>query len=202
MGFGRCLRGCRGFSVAEVTTILAAMTILSGLSVPAITDYIEDAKLVRARHDVATIGVSLIRLFNDVGSERTRPRGWLTYSILVGAGPAPVTMNDRTEAWAVATGAGRVGLLDDQLLTNGAGYVPFIPAERRGWRGAYLQQSVGPDPWAHRYAVNVGAMSRDADIFVVSAGADGTVTLFFDADGLGPAGDDIVSLVSSAGVSP
>ena len=181
--------------------MLVAMTILSGLSAPAITDYIEDAKLVRARHDVATIGVSLVRLFNDVGFERARPRGWMTYSLLVGAGAAPAAMNDRTAAWAVPTGGDRVGLLDDQLLTNGADYMPFLSVERPGWRGAYLQQGVGPDPWAHRYAVNVGAMRRDADIFVVSAGADGLVTVSYDADGLGPAGDDLVALVSSAGVS-
>ena len=44
------------------------------------------AKMVRARHDVATLGVSLIRLFNDVSSERHRHGGWMTYSLLVGSG--------------------------------------------------------------------------------------------------------------------
>ena len=196
------LRGCRGFSAAECTSILAALTILSGLSAPAITDYIEDAKMVRARHDVATVGVSLIRLFNDVAFQRTRPHGWRTYSLLVGAGSSPAALNERTAPWAVATDAEGVGLLDDQLLRNGAEYVPFTSAARFGWRGAYLQQPVSADPWAHRYAVNVGAVGRDADIFVASAGPDGVVTLSFDADGLDQAGDDIVSLVSSAGVSP
>jgi hypothetical protein len=93
-------------------------------------------------------------------------------------------------------------LLDDQLLRNGPKYAPFKSFERRGWRGAYIQQPVSSDPWAHRYAVNVGAVGRDADIFVASAGPDGVVTLSFDADGLDHAGDDIVSLVSSEGVNP
>ena len=197
-----CPRGCRGFSAAEVTSILAALTILSGLSAPAITDYVEDAKMVRARHDVATVGVSLIRLFDDVAFERRRPHGWQTYSLLVGAGPSPAALNAQTAPWALATGAEGVGLLDDQLLRNGPKYIPYVSAQRHGWRGAYLQQPVSADPWAHRYAVNVGAVGRDADIFVASAGPDGVVTLSFDADGLDHAGDDIVSLVSSAGVSP
>jgi hypothetical protein len=197
-----CLRNCKGFSAAECTSILAALTILSGLSAPAITDYIEDAKMVRARHDVATLGVSVIRLFNDVASERNRPGGWRTYSLLVGAGAAPAVSNEQTAPWALATGVKDVGMLDDQLLRNGPGYTPFVPAERRGWRGATLQHSVTAEPWAHRFAVNVGAMGRDADIFVMSAGPDGAVTVSFDADGLDQAGDDIVTLVSSAGVTP
>jgi len=122
--------------------------------------------------------------------------------VLVGAGQAPGALNAQTAPWALATGAEDVGLLDDQLLRNGPAYVPFSSATRYGWRGAYLQQPVSADPWAHRYAVNVGAVGRDADIFVASAGPDGVVTLSFDADGLDQTGDDIVSLVSSVGVSP
>jgi hypothetical protein len=152
---------------------------------------------------VATVGVSLIRLFNDVAFERTRSHGWRTYSLLVGAGQAPGALNAQTAPWALASGAEDVGLLDDQLLRNGPAYIPFSSTTRYGWRGAYLQQPVSADPWAHRYAVNVGAVGRDADMFVASAGPDGVVTLFFDADGLDQTGDDIVSLVSSsAGVSP
>ena len=178
--------------------MLVAMTILTSVAVPAVSDYVEDAKLVRATNDVAVLSVSLFRVFNDVGFERTRPRGWDTYDLLVGAGAAPTVGGPGTEPWVTPQGAADVGLLDDQLLRNAAGYRPFRRRDLLGWRGAYLQQPVGPDPWAHRYAVNVRAMRGvQTDTFVLSAGPDGIVVSPFEADGLSGAGDDIVSLVSS-----
>ena len=94
-----------------------------------------------------------------------------------------------------------VGWLDDHLISNRAAYTPDRQDERRGWRGAYIQQPVGPDPWGARYALNVGAiMHQSADLFVLSAGPDGMVTVPFDADGLTLIGDDLVSLLASGRV--
>lgn len=80
------LSTCRGFSVIEVTTTFTLLAVLSGVAAPAFDGYIEDAKLVRAHHDVATLTVSLVRLFNDVGGERGIAHGWATYDLLIGAG--------------------------------------------------------------------------------------------------------------------
>jgi hypothetical protein len=195
------LLDCRGFSMTEVATTLVAMTILSGVTAPAINDYVEDAKLVRARHDTSTLGVSLVRLFSDVGGERLRPGGWATYDVLVGAGSPPASASEDTIAWVTPAGDPAVGSLDDQLIANGATYTTYRAGLQRGWRGAYLQRSVTPDPWGHRYAVNVRAVIRSSsDIFVVSAGPDGTVVSPFEADGLTAGGDDVISLISSARV--
>lgn len=195
------LGGCRGFSVTEVTTILTALTILSGAAAPAVNDYVDQAKLVRARHDVRTLAVSLVRLFNDVGAERGLDKGWSSYTLLVGAGVAPASGARGSEAWTASTLASGVGLLDDQLTTNEPGYTRGRQGVPFGWRGAYLQDPVGADPWGHRYAVNIGAMQTSYDDTVVlSAGPDGTVDSPFEADGLPTAGDDIVSVVAAAGV--
>jgi hypothetical protein len=85
------LRSCRGFSATEVTTILTALSVLSGMAAPAVSDYVEDAKLIRARSDVRTLSVSLIRLFSDVGTERARRSAWAEHDLLVGAGEVPQT---------------------------------------------------------------------------------------------------------------
>lgn len=192
----------RGFSVTEVTTVLAALAILTGAAAPAVNDYVEEAKLIRAHHDVRTLGLTLVRLFNDVGSERDITNGWATYDVLVGSGSVPDAAGRGTEAWIAPVGTG-VGSLDDQLITNTAGYAPYYQRRPFGWRGAYLQNSVGPDPWGHRYAVNVRAMrSSHWDTVVLSAGPDGLVESPFALDGLPTAGDDIVSLVSSGGGWP
>jgi hypothetical protein len=192
-------RACRGYSVTEVTTILTALTVLSGVAAPAITTYLEDAQLVRARGDVRTIAVSLVRLMNDVGPARSRDEGWATYDLLVGAGLTPATSGASARRWA-ATGA-TVGRLDDHLIINGPDYPVRQPRSPFGWRGAYLQDPVASDPWGQRYAVNVAAMhSPTFDTVTLSAGPDGIVESAFERDGLPTAGDDIVSSVSSAGM--
>lgn len=193
-------RAARGFSVTEVTTILTALTILSGVAAPAVTTYIEDAKLVRARGDVRTIAISMVRLMNDVGPERAREDGWATYDLLVGRGLAPAEATATSRSWALPAGA-RVGRLDDQLITNAPEYSVRQGRAQFGWRGAYIQDPVAADPWGQRYAVNVAAMKSPVfDTVALSAGADGIVESAFERDGLPTAGDDIVSIVSSAGM--
>lgn len=191
-----------GFSVTELTTVLTALTILTGAVAPAVNDYVEDAKLVRARHDVSTLGVTLVRLFNDVGFEREIKGGWATYDLLVGSGAVPDTTGRGTDGWIAPVGT-NVGLLDDQLIRNTAGYTRYDGRWHFGWRGAYLQNPVSPDPWGHRYAVNMRAMrSSHWDTVVLTAGPNGLVESPFELDGLPTGGDDIVSLASSGGGWP
>jgi Tfp pilus assembly protein PilE len=73
------------------------------------------------------------------------------------------------------------------------------------WRGAYLPGPVGPDPWGNRYAVNVeflehargaGPSGNVNDVFVVSAGSNGTIDTRYDVDGVTPGASDIVYVVS------
>jgi hypothetical protein len=188
----------RGFSVAEITATLLVLSLLTSVATPAINDYVEQAKLVRARSDVATLSVSLFRLIDDVGFERNRPGGWGSFELLVSPGSPPVAGGEASSAWAQPVPDAAVGLLDDQLVRNTAGYMRF---NRTGWRGPYLQSTVRSDPWGTRYGVNIGAMKRpDRATFVLSAGADGIVSVPFDADGLPAGDDDIVAVVATAGV--
>jgi hypothetical protein len=185
--------------VTEVTTLLTALTLLSGVAAPAVTTYLEDAQLVRARADVRTIAISLVRLMNDVGPERGREGGWATFDLLVGAGLAPATSRVSSQPWA-SSGA-MVGRLDDQLIVNTPEYSVRLPRTLFGWRGAYLQDPVAADPWGQRYAVNVAAMkSRAFDTVTLSAGPDGIVQSAFERDGLPTSQDDIISVVSSSGL--
>jgi hypothetical protein len=194
------LASCRGFSATEVTTVLTALTVLSGVAAPAVNDYVEDAKLVRAHADVRTLAVSLVRLFNDVGIERARRAAWANHDLLVGAGEVPDTADAKASAWGRRTSTDRIGVLDDHLVTNAAEYPSVDPRVRTGWRGAYLQNRVAADPWGHRYEVNVGVLrSRYFDTVVLSAGPDGVVQSAFEQDGLAPGGDDIVAVVASNG---
>jgi len=198
-----CLREARGYSAAEAATILTAVSLLTAAAAPTVDDYVEDAKLVRATHDVRTLAVVLIRLFNDVAAERTAEKGWGSYVLLVGGGAAPATGGADTAMWAASPDTSAVGLLDDHLVTNAAGYTRREPGALFGWRGAYLQQQVQPDPWGHRYAVNISAMGETfAYTLVLSAGPNGIAEAPFELDALPTAGDDIVAVVSSSGTRP
>jgi hypothetical protein len=197
--FAAFRRACRGYSVTEVTTILTAVTVLGGVAAPAVTTYLEDAQLVRARGDVRTIAISLVRLMSDVGPERSREEGWATYDLLTGAGLIPATGTPASRGWSSA--GARVGRLDDHLITNAPDYPARQPRAPFGWRGAYIQDPVSADPWGQRYAVNVAAMKSQAfDTVALSAGPDGIVESAFERDGLPTAGDDIVAMVSSGGL--
>jgi Tfp pilus assembly protein FimT len=195
------LAAYRGYSATETMLMLAVMALLTGGAAPTISDSIEHAKLVRARHDVSAISTSLIRLSNDVGTHATHPGHWTAYTLLAGSGDAPGAAAGGDARWSLpATDAG-VGSLDDHLVTNRAGYLPPRPPRTLGWRGAYLQNAVSADPWGHRYAVNVAAMREaGADIVVLSAAADGVAASPFDADGLHAPAADIVAVVSAGGV--
>ncbi len=73
------------------------------------------------------------------------------------------------------------------------------------WRGPYLAGPVDPDPWGHRYAVNVEFLARIAgtngpegnvnDVVVLCAGPDGETDTAFAVDGVTPGDDDILFLV-------
>lgn len=179
--------------------MLTVLSILSGLAAPAVNDYVEQAKMVKAQHDVKTLGVTLVRLFDDVGAAGAA-NGPATYDLLVGAGTAPLVAHPEGESWAADVAAEGVGLLDDHLVTNAAGYPASTGMFERGWRGAYLQDPVSVDPWGTRYAVNVANMRHPSnDTIVLSAGPDGRVETPFAADGVGTRGDDVTAVIASAG---
>lgn len=189
-------RDLAGFSVAEVTTVLTAMSILSGIAAPAVNDYVEQAKAIRARHDVHAISISLVRMFSDVGPLDARERGaWADYDLLVSAGAIPGATADAM-VWATPAEEGRVGSLDDHLVTNRAQYAP-AEAHVRGWRGPYLQDHIGADPWGQRLAVNVESLAQPGSLTVVlSAGANGIAESSARGSGLPTAGDDVVAVLS------
>lgn len=189
----------RGFSVTEAMTILTATSILTGALAPAMDDYLARAKAVRATHDVRVLGVAIVRVMADTSAERLVDRGWATYDLLVGAGGAPAASRRDALEWTLDIGA-RVGTLDSHLVRWNHAYTRRTASSPFGWRGPYLQEAVGPDPWGHRYATNVSAARSEATSMVVlSAGANGTVDSLLEPDGLPVPSDDYVALVATAG---
>ena len=197
----RYLRDARGFSVNEAAAVLTVTTMLSSVAAPAISNYVDDARLVRGRHDARAIATATVRLMTDVGPDRNRPGGWATFALLIGPGDVPVAATREAAPWTVPSTARTVSLLDGHLNTNGPGYATGADVGPNGWRGAYLQDPIASDPWGHRYAINVQAMHGSAlDTIVLSSGPDGIVASPFERDGLPTQGDDVTAHVASNGL--
>lgn len=192
------LTAAHGFSLAETAAMLTALSILTAVATPSVDGFVSRAKAIKASADVQTIAVALTRYAYDMGGMRHAVK---KYALLAGEGAVPGLGPDGSTAWlAGEEGAGgsgaSVGFLTDELVTNAARHDRKRGAFFAGWRGPYLQSGIGPDPWGHRYAVNISA-DQGADVFVLSAGADGLVETPFNASGVMPGGNDIVALVST-----
>jgi type II secretory pathway pseudopilin PulG len=189
----------RGLSLAEVTIMLSVLSVLGAVLAPSIGDYVDDARRVRAVSDVQTLAATFARFTFDVTADRANPKNWTSADLLVGPGDPPLDGDGSDPAWSAGIDGARVGRLEDHLLTNTPGYTarqagsPHAPS---GWRGAYVS-GLGPDPWGHRYAINVhSSRSATADTIAISPGPNGRIETAFDADGSTPSGDDIVAVIA------
>lgn len=195
----RTLASHRGLSLAEVTIMLSALSVLGAVAAPSIGDYVADARQVRATSDVQTLAATFARFTIDVPGDRSLERGWASIDLLVGPGEAPLVGDGGDVAWAAGLDDTKVARLEDHLVTNTPGYPTRqggSPGAPRGWRGGYLSR-LGPDPWGHRYAINVrSTRSATADTIAISPGPNGVIETAFDADGTTPGGDDIVAVIA------
>ena len=199
------LTTARGFSLAEVTIMLMTMSVLTAVMSPAIGDYVNDARHLKAADDVRVLAVSFSRFLFDARMAGPSDRTWQRYEVLVGEGLAPELGEGGDAAWVRDIDQSAVGRLDDHLITNTAGYKTAAdnPAAMwvRGWRGPYLASGITPDPWGYRYAINVGGWStRGAHVVVLSAGPNGRIETPFLRGGPITRGDDVAALVGSGGL--
>lgn len=174
------------------------MAVLSGMMSPSVRDYVADAKMVKASSDVRVIATTLGLFADDLGAESRRPGGWRTYTLLVSAGATPGIAPTGDARWAMPAGGAGAGSLDGHLVTNAAGYTPYSESTGFGWRGAYISDHVGSDPWGYRYAINVGGgAAGNIDMIVLSGGPNGVIETPFERDGITAGGDDVLALVSA-----
>lgn len=191
-----------GFSLAETTIILGVLSVLSASITPTISDYVSQARTVRARSDAQTIATSLARFVFDTTGQRERRGGWATLDLLVGNGATPTKAEEGDAGWLGERDDVTVGLLDRHLVTNDTAYTtPSASSASHlgpggGWRGPYLEAGVGSDPWGARYAVNIKALARPTGVsaIVLSAGPNGAIETSLGISGA-VGGDDVISLI-------
>jgi len=196
-----------GFTLIELTVVLAVIVTLALILTPSITNFITDSRVARARSDTQTISAAIVQFYRDTGffpqwSAAVAGGPGLPANkvdLLVSAGNVPSVA--AANLWTI----GSTDQLENQLLTNAPAYTVKTSTSAFGWNGPYLSGGIGADAWNNRYMVNSGAIDNTQGtlnslgvtktaVWVISAGANGQIetppTQAITA-AVAPTGDDI-----------
>jgi prepilin-type N-terminal cleavage/methylation domain-containing protein len=177
-----------GFTLIELTVVLAVIVTLALVLTPSITNFITDSRVARARSDASTLSAAITTFWRDAGF-------YPQWSLSNGGGPGlPANKVDllvspgNTPAVPAANlwTTGSNDQLADQLVANAPGYTMRTATSVFGWNGPYVTNTIGADPWNNRYTVNValleatqgtqtaGGATKSA-VWVISAGPNGII---------------------------
>lgn len=194
-----------GFTLLEVTVMVAVIGVLIGLFASSAGDLLHESRVIRTRADVERIAGAIAEFYTDNGFfPRTEDvRAGRPGSGTIGAliSDAPLAESTEASTWWVES---RLDLLAAHLTTNEHGYRGRDPLLSTGWSGPYLPEGVQADSWGHAYMVNVFYLDtrnivQEIDgtllgaVFVISAGPNGVIeTPFYQPrDNAALYGDDI-----------
>jgi prepilin-type N-terminal cleavage/methylation domain-containing protein len=205
----------RGFTLIEITVVLAVIVTLALVLTPSIANFINDSRVTRANNDCNTIAGAIVQFYKDNGffpQWRVAGNGGpgaagSRLDLLVSAGNIPVIDPAAGVVGGLAFSGwlnGRAETLAGQLISNAPGYTVKTPASQFGWNGPYVSSVLGPDPWNNRYMVNIGQIEvapgfsgggppvKNA-VWVISAGPNGIIETSFSQAVTNAAwgGDDI-----------
>jgi prepilin-type N-terminal cleavage/methylation domain-containing protein len=195
----------RGFSLVEATIVLAVIAVLTGAAAPSVSRTLAQGRLARAQTDVQAIRTAIHNVLTEhtlfVPFTSTGAFDGDAIEVLVSDGDIPFTAIGATnwdDAVACCAGAVDVAFLEAHLVnTAGLGAAGAYSVAAGGWRGAYINAPVDPDPWGNRYAVNAEYLKSTTmnDVFVLSAGPDEDIDTPFTFNGARPGDDDIIAIV-------
>lgn len=194
---GRIFRALRpgratGFTLIELTVVLAVIVTLALILTPSIGNFINDSRMARARTDCQTIAAAIVQFYRDTGF-------FPQWAAAVNGGPGPAQnriqvlttqgnppLEDQPTPWSTSA----VFPLADQLLVNAPGYAMRTVSSQFGWNGPYLSSDLQSDPWGNRYVVNIGLIDLSpgvqtptgpkAAVWVLSAGPNGVLETPFN----------------------
>jgi prepilin-type N-terminal cleavage/methylation domain-containing protein len=197
-------RARHGFTLIELTVVLAVIVTLALVLTPAIVNTINDARVARARADVQTLSAAITQFWTDNGffpkwSAADNGGPGLPANVvdlLVSAGNIPTV--GAPNLWTT----GSTDRFENQLLTNTPAYTTRTATSPFGWNGPYLSNTINADPWNNRYMANVRLLDstqglQDASgalknaVWIISAGPNGAIdTAYSQAITVAVAGGD------------
>ena len=178
----------RGFTLIELTVVLAVIVTLALVLTPSITNFITDSRVARARADTQTLNAAILAFWRDNGfypqwtaannGGAGLPANKVDLLVSDGNIPAVAAANTWTQ--------GSTDRLEDQLVANAPGYTAKTATSQFGWNGPYVTNVISADPWNNRYMVNIGLMegtqgtqgaggATKSAVWVISSGPNGTI---------------------------
>ena len=199
-------RSRHGFTLIELTVVLAVIVTLALVLTPSISNFINDARTARAQSDCQTVASAIVQFYRDNGFFPSwklaqnggpgQPQNRLQLLI----SPGNIAQEDVPTLWTT----GVAGLLAEQLLNDTPGYTLRSTTSPNGWNGPYLSSMINTDPWGNRYVVNIELIDSSAfattrsggmkaAVWVLSAGPNGIIETPFvqSVSGAALGGDDI-----------
>lgn len=175
-----------GFTLIELTVVLAVIVTLALILTPSITNFINDARIARSQTDSQTVASAITQFYKDNGFF---PQWSLANAggpglpankvdLLISPGNIPTVASPNM--WTT----GATDALADQLMSNAPGYTMKTATATFGWNGPYTSSDIGADAWNNRYMVNTslldttqgtqtsGGATKSA-VWVISAGPNG-----------------------------
>jgi type II secretory pathway pseudopilin PulG len=204
-------RGAPGFTLLEITIILAVIAILGLILAPSVFNFLNQSRLARVQNDVRILADSVFEFFRDSGFHAQFADGQRQETIALLVSPGFVgEARPGAEPWLI-TDPSMVDFISNQLVNNRPssgtiGYPLKTALSGSGWNGPYLNAHMQSDPWGNRYVINVGFLSVNPGAFeagdvqqkravwALSAGPDGVF------DTLYPTRDE--QLLGNAAASP
>lgn len=178
----------RGFTLIELTVVLAVIVTLALILTPSVINFINDARTARTRADTQTISAALLQFYRDNGffpqwtSANNGGQGLVANKVdlLISPGNVPSVATPNT--WTTGTS----DQLTNQLIANAPAYTVRTATSTFGWNGPYLSSAINSDPWNNRYMVNVGLIdttqgtqaasgATKSAVWAISAGPNGTI---------------------------
>ena len=181
-------RSHHGFTLIELTVVLAVIVTLALVLTPSIASFVNDSRSARARSDCQTILSAIVQFYQDNGffpswklAQAGGP-GLAQNRVQLLVSPGSIPQEDQPGLWTT----GIAGLLTEQLMNNVPGYSLRTPTSQFGWNGPYLSSEIIADPWGNRYVVNIDLIDTSASaigrggmvkaaVWVLSAGPNRTI---------------------------
>jgi len=140
------MRSFRGFTLIELTVVLAVIVTLALILTPSISNFINDSRTARTRADAQTIVSAIVQFEKDNGF-------FPQWKVAVAGGPGTAAnkldllispgntpMENPQTLWTTSPAA-RTDTLANQWMANAAGYTLKTCSSRFGWNGPYVSFS-------------------------------------------------------------
>jgi hypothetical protein len=160
-------------SSTKLIIILVLVLAIGGGVIPGVKHFRSKGRTKKAEEDLQVIASAIIAFNRDTHlapfykeGDNTRPGARIFY-VLTGNGDEPGTVQS---GWLASSA--------DSFYSHLALNKPKYPAQGKyAWKGPYLKEDIGPDPWGKQYLCNVAMMDpkENKAVWVLSAGPNRTI---------------------------